>query len=201
MPKVKIPRKSISLDMTAICDMAFLLLSFFMLTTTFKEKEAVAVDIPSSISEIKLPEKDMMIISIEKSGAIFLGLDGQKTKIDLLNNIGRKSNIAFSDRDKLEFSLMSSFGTSVAALKPLLKIDSDQRSSVKQSGIPADSINNELRDWIYFARISNPNLRVGIKGDKLSDYKVLKNIIATLQKQNIDKFYMITSLEKKQRVN
>jgi len=197
MPKVKIPRKSISLDMTAMCDMAFLLLTFFMLTTKFKPQEAVAVDIPSSISETKLPDKDMMVISVEKSGAVFFGIDGQNTRIALLDNIARKYNIAFTDKDKAEFSLMSSFGESVAGLKSLLHLNLNDRNLVKQTGVPADSAHNELKDWIYYARISNPNLRIAIKGDRVSDYKVVKNIIATLQEQNINKFNLITSLEQK----
>ena len=200
MPRVRIPRKNISLDMTAMCDMAFLLLTFFMLTTKFKPQEVANVEIPSSISEMKLPEKDMLVISIEKSGAIFVGVDGQKTKYDLLNNIGRKYSIDFPNRDKKEFSLMTSFGTSVAELKSLLNTTPETRTSIKQTGVPADSANNELKDWVYFARISNPNLRIGIKGDKFADYKVLKKIIATLQQQNINKFYMITSIEKKSNI-
>ena len=197
MPKVKIPRKSISLDMTAMCDMAFLLLTFFMLTTKFKPQEAVVVDIPSSISEIKLPEKDMMIISVEKSGAVFFGIDGQNTRITLLDNIARKYNINFTGHDKAEFSLMSSFGSSVAGLKSLLSLNANDRDKLKQQGVPADSVHNELKDWIYYARMSNPNLRIAIKGDQVSDYKVVKNIIATLQEQNINKFNLITSLEQK----
>jgi biopolymer transport protein ExbD len=200
MPRVRIPRKNISLDMTAMCDMAFLLLTFFMLTTKFKPQEVANVEIPSSISEMKLPEKDMMVISIEKSGAIFIGVDGQKIKYDLLNNIGRKYSIDFPSYEKKEFSLMTSFGTSVTELKSLLHATPETRVLLKQAGVPADSVNNELKDWIYFARISNPNIRIGIKGDKLADYKILKKIIATLQQQNINKFYMITSMEKKSNI-
>jgi biopolymer transport protein ExbD len=72
MPKVKIPRKNISLDMTAMCDMAFLLLTFFMLTTKFKPDEPLVVDTPTSISEIKIPESNLMVISIGKEGQVFL---------------------------------------------------------------------------------------------------------------------------------
>ena len=77
MPKVKIARKSVSLDMTAMCDVAFLLLTFFMLTTKFKPEEAVAVDIPASVSQIQIPDKNIMMISVREDGAIFFGVDDQ----------------------------------------------------------------------------------------------------------------------------
>src|ERR1700742_2227861 len=115
MPKVKIPRKDISLDMTAMCDMAFLLLTFFMLTTKFKAQEPVTVDMPSSISEIKLPDKDMLTISIDKKGGVFFGVDDQNTRKILLEKIAQKYNISFTPSEIHEFSLLSTFGASVAS--------------------------------------------------------------------------------------
>src|SRR6185312_7813740 len=107
MPKVRIPRKNISLDMTAMCDMAFLLLTFFMLTTKFKAQEPVAVDMPSSISEIKLPEKDMLTISVDKKGGVFFGVDDQNTRKLLLEKISQKYNISFTATEQHEFALLS----------------------------------------------------------------------------------------------
>src|SRR4051794_28959445 len=113
MPKVKIPRKSISLDMTAMCDMAFLLLTFFMLATKFKPQEAVLVDIPSSVSPTKLPEVDIMTISVRDDGAVFFGMDGQHARIAMLERVAEKYKISFTEQEKKEFSLTESFGVPV----------------------------------------------------------------------------------------
>src|ERR1700751_279315 len=139
MPKIKVPRKNISLDMTAMCDMAFLLLTFFMLTTKFKPQEAIVVDMPSSVSEIKLPEKDMMVISVDKKGGVFFGIDGQNTRMELIDKISQQFNLPLSNQEKQEFSLMSSFGVPVSALKGVLALSADDRSKIAQPGIPCDS--------------------------------------------------------------
>lgn len=195
MPKVKIPRQSISLDMTAMCDMAFLLLTFFMLATKFKPQEAVAVDIPSSVSEIKLPDTDLMVISVSKTGQVFFGMDGQNTRLALLEKVSEKYKVKFTDSEKQQFALAEAIGTPVSGLKSILNLTSDQRQQVNQPGIPVDSLNNELHDWVHMARLSNPKCRIAIKGDKDVDYKTVQKVISTLQGQNINKFNMVTTLE------
>ena len=77
MPKFKPHRQGYRIDMTPLVDVAFLLLTFFMLTTTFKPEEEVTIVLPSSHSEFKLPESDVMTVNISKDGRIFLGLDSQ----------------------------------------------------------------------------------------------------------------------------
>jgi biopolymer transport protein ExbD len=77
MPKVKRKRYGVMIDMTPLVDVAFLLLTFFMLTTQFKPPEEVTIELPASHSEIKLPESNVMTLSLSKDGRIFLGLDSQ----------------------------------------------------------------------------------------------------------------------------
>lgn len=182
--------------MTAMCDVAFLLLTFFMLTTKFKPQEAVAVDIPSSVSEIKLPDNDVMIISVDKDGGVYFGIDNQNTRIAMLEKISAKYNIAFSDEEKAEFSLMPSFGAPISSMKTMLNERSDKRDAF-QKGIPVDSVANELKDWVHHARLANPKFRIAIKGDKDVDYDVVARVIETLQSQNINKFNLITTMEAK----
>ena len=181
--------------MTAMCDMAFLLLTFFMLTTKFKAQEAIVVDMPSSVSEIKLPENDIMVISVDKKGGIFFGIDGQNTRMDLIDKMSKQYNIHFSDQEKQEFSLMPSFGVPVAKLKGVLNLQADDRKNLIQPGIPCDSLNNELSSWVKLARLANPEFRFAIKGDREANYEVMDKVIATLQEQNINKFNLITTME------
>jgi biopolymer transport protein ExbD len=197
MPKVKIPRKNIGLDMTAMCDMAFLLLTFFMLTTKFKAAEAVVVDIPSSISEIRKADKNIVVISVDKNGGIFFDIDQKEVRADLLDQISEKYNVSFTESEKNVFSSMTSFGVPVSRLKSILSISQSDREELVQSGIPCDSANNELRDWIRLSRVANPDAEIAIKGDRASDYEVMDKVIATLQEENINKFNLITSLEAK----
>ncbi|MEI6595096.1 MAG: biopolymer transporter ExbD [Bacteroidota bacterium] len=196
MPKVKVPRKSTSVDMTAMTDVAFLLLTFFMLATKFKPDEPVIVDTPSSISETKLPDVDMMMISIDKENRVFFGIDGQQKRDSLLDMISAKYKVAFTESEKKEFSLISAFGVPVAQLKQFLSLPSAERSKIKQPGIPSDSLNNELGDWIWFSRLVNKNIRVAVKGDQSTSFPVVKQVMNTLQDKKMNKFNFITTLER-----
>jgi biopolymer transport protein ExbD len=198
MPKVKVARKSVSLDMTAMCDMAFLLLTFFMLTTKFKPEEPVVVDTPSSVSEIKLPDTDVALISIGKDGRVFFGLEEQGTKEKMLEEMEKKYQVTFNENEKHEFKLLPTFGTPIGGLKQILNMSTSERAKVNQPGIPCDSTNNELKDWLIFARAHNQRpLKIAIKGDKDANYEVVKRIIATLQEQNANRFNFVTNMEAK----
>jgi biopolymer transport protein ExbD len=197
MPKIKVSRKSVSLDMTAMCDMAFLLLTFFMLTAAFKPIEAVVVDTPSSYSQKIVPEANLMIISVRTDGAVFFGVDDQYTREQMLKSVADKNGVTFTPDEIREFMLMDAFGVPVSKLKSLLAVKPSERINVQQEGIPTDSLNNQLSQWIYGARIANREIRIAIKGDKLSNYEAVKNNIGTLQDQNINRFNLITAAKNK----
>lgn len=196
MSKVKVPRKSTTVDMTAMTDVAFLLLTFFMLATKFKPDEPVTVTTPSSISEIKLPETDILLLTIDKDSRVFFAMDGDQNKIDLLDKMAEKYQLKFTDAQKKEFSLLSSFGVSIKNLSQYLDLDAEERKKFPQTGIPCDSTNNELADWIVQARYTNKNLRFAVKGDGDAGYPVIKQVLATLQEKKVNRFNFITSLEK-----
>lgn len=196
MPKVKVPRKSTSVDMTAMTDVAFLLLTFFMLATKFKPDEPVVVDTPSSVSQILLPESDVILLTIDKDGRVFFGVDGQQTKEELIKRMGENYKVSFTPKQIKEFSLMSTFGVPIAQLPALLDMKSEERLKATQTGVPSDSLNNELADWIWQTRLINNNVRVAIKGDGDLAYPKVKQVIATLQEKKVNRFNLITNMEK-----
>jgi biopolymer transport protein ExbD len=200
MPQVKVKRKSVSLDMTAMCDVAFLLLTFFMLTTKFKSDEPVVVDTPSSISAIPIPDTDILMISIDKAGKIFFGVDRQRTRIGMLKAMGEKKGVQFTDQETAIFSNTTTFGVPTVQLKQFLDMEKSARNKLAQPGISADSANNELKEWIYAARRANQDayskpLKIAIKGDQDSNAPIVRRVIASLQEQEINKFNFITDLE------
>jgi biopolymer transport protein ExbD len=72
MGKPKAKRIAIKIDMTPMVDVAFLLLIFFMTTTSFKPPEEVAIILPSSHSEYKVPESGVLILTVTKDSDLFI---------------------------------------------------------------------------------------------------------------------------------
>lgn len=199
MPAVKVKRASSSVDMTAMCDVAFLLLTFFILTANFRSQDAAAIETPTSISGIKVPDSDIMTIALGRDGKVYFGTDNQQTRIATLDNVAAAKGLTFTEKEKKEFALMSNFGLPINQLKSFLNLPKEQQAKVKQPGIPTDSTGagptNELKEWIYNSRKANNNLRIALKGDNLAKFPEFKNVLATLQAQNINKFNLITGTE------
>jgi biopolymer transport protein ExbD len=195
MPKVKIPRKSTAVDMTAMCDVAFLLLTFFILTTKFKPTEAVAIDIPPSTAQIPLPEKDIMKFEIAPDGRVFFGLDDQNTRLKLLDRLSAQYQMPLSASQKDAFRTLDVWGMDIKALPDFLSKEPNVRASIKQPGLSMDTTGNnqQVEDLILFSRQENPELRIAIKGDKTTQYKDFDKLIKALQNRKVNKFNIITS--------
>ena len=195
MPKVKIPRKSTSVDMTAMCDVAFLLLTFFILTTKFRPQEAVTIDIPSSTAQIPIPEKDIMMFQIAPDGRLFFGLDDQNTRLKLLERLSTTYELTLTQDQKDAFRLIETWGMDIRSLPDFLKMDPTARGAFNQPGLNIDTTGgqHQVEDLILFSRQENNNLRIAIKGDKTTEYRHFDKLIQALQNRKVNKFNLITS--------
>ena len=154
MAKVKMQKKAAAIDMTAMCDVAFLLLTFFILTATAKQPEPLPVDTPSSTVQIKLPDSDLAMLTIG-NGKVFFGVTGKDVRIRTLELMGIKYGVAFSPEERKKFSQMEAFGVPMSQLKSLIAMNgADRNRKDLQPGIPKDSLDNQLKEWIYNARIA-----------------------------------------------
>lgn len=201
MPRVKVPRKSTAVDMTAMCDVAFLLLTFFILTATSRQPDPLDVKIPSSTVSFKVPDKDLTILSIGK-GKVFIEIIGQDVKKLALTKMGEIYGVKYTPEQMKRFGVISAFGTPMNQLGNYINMNGEQRTkSGIETGIPTDSTQNgELYRWIMSAReatrdLHQAEMRISIKGDAKEEYKTVRSIVDVLQKQQVNKFSLITSTE------
>ncbi len=196
MPKVKVARKSTLVDMTAMCDVAFLLLTFFMLTSNFTKKEPVLVSTPASISEIKIPETNILTILVDKDGKVFFGIDGQDKRQQLIKQMSDTYKVNLTPAEIRSYSLLGLVGNRMEVMKAYLDLQAEIRDRPENNGgIPADSTDNQLRDWVKTAKGINPLLRIAIKADEKTPYPVIKKVMKTLQELEENRFNLITRLD------
>ncbi|TAH38384.1 MAG: biopolymer transporter ExbD [Bacteroidetes bacterium] len=197
MPKIKVPKKSPSLDMTPMVDLAFLLVTFFMLTTKFRPTEPVTVDQPSSVSEVPLPDKGVILLTVDAKGRVFFNIEGQQLRADILDRLATRFNLTFTDQEKKQFTLLTSIGMPSNKLKEYLNAESPEQKIMNEEtkGIPIDSANNELTFWVNAARNAAPTNSIAINGDGDADIPTIKRVIEILQNNKANRFALITNLE------
>ena len=196
MGKAKIKRKSTFIDMTAMSDVTVLLLTFFMLTSTFIKKEPVQVMTPASVSDIKIPETDILQILVDSSGKIFMSLDKQPDMAAVLDKMGEEYGIEFTSEQEKKFMIASTFGVPMQSMSNFLNLSMEEQDKVlKSMGIPCDSIDNQFKSWVRNARVVNPDLRIAIKADADTPYSVIKNVMNSLQDLRENRYNLITALK------
>ena len=200
MPKVKLPRKSTAVDMTAMCDVAFLLLSFFILTTKFKSEDSVSVVTPKSVSTKPASAKNVVEIIMDKEGKVYfsVGDENSSEKQDIIDMIDQGKNLGLSAKEKAAFAKAGSYvGVPFSMLKSYLQLSADQLKSYKAPGISIDTANNELTIWMNAATraFTGGTMTLLVKGDNSAKYPTFKGVIDAFKKNEIFKFSMVTDPE------
>ncbi|OIQ22504.1 MAG: biopolymer transporter ExbD [Flavobacterium sp. MedPE-SWcel] len=210
MAKVKVSKKSTRIDMTAMCDVAFLLLSFFIMSATAKQPEPHPVDTPASTVLDKLPEYGVATITVGDK-QVFFNIPEKDVKIETLKRISQEYKVNFTEAEYEAFGNMQGFGVPLNQLKGLLAMQASERNAGGiQKGIPYDSINDQLSSWITQAREASKfvleeqirggedkvfkDLDIAIKGDADEEYTTVKRVIDILQKQKKNRFFLVTGL-------
>lgn len=184
------------IDMTAMSDVTVLLLTFFMLTASFVKKEPVQVVTPASISEIKIPETNIMSILVDPEGRIFMSLDKQTDMAATLEAMGKEYGVTFTPQEIKKFSLFQTFGVPMKNMKSFLSLSTEQQDrTLKELGITCDSVDNQFKAWVRNARAANHDLRIAIKADQQTPYVVIKKVMNSLQDLKENRYNLITSLK------
>ena len=206
MPKIKPPARSPHIDMTPMVDLFSVLLIFLLLTASFRPQEAAIISTPNSVSEKQAPDKDIMTIIVDKSGKVFYNIDNGKdttthTRVNVLTEMAKQYQVSFTKKELTDFGNLASFGMPMADMKKWLDARDAKEKEKFQTGIPTDSVAgraSELAMWIRFSRLANLNAEVAIKGDAETNYKVVKKVMDMLQANKVNKFNLVTSLEKQE---
>jgi biopolymer transport protein ExbD len=191
-------------DMTPMVDLGFLLVTFFMMTTQFAPSELTMITTPAATSEDKLPESNNAVIVVSSDNKVFFRMDGVKHVKLLGEKLNSRYNMGLTQSEIETFSHQTGFGLPFSQLKQYLSLSGEQQKNMQTqfSGIPVGTGSeiNELTDWIIFARIVNNDARLVIKGDKATNYPVIKKVMDTLQACNVNKFYLITDTKEKPEI-
>ena len=199
MPSVKIPRKSTDFDMTPFVDVAFLILSFFMLATKFKPPEPAKVTTPKSVSADKLKEQDGLMITFDSTGKVFFTMTILKSEnrdlfSEVISSVNAAKKLGLTEAEKQKFVSEPMIGVPFSQLKRHLG-----GGKIAPVGIPVDSTNNELAQWVastndVFRQHADRKLQPNylIKGDNNASYPSFKGVIDAFRLNEVFRFQLVT---------
>jgi len=212
MAKAKVKKSETFIDMTAMSDVTVLLLTFFMLTSTFITPEPIQVTTPSSVSEIKIPETNLLTILLDSEGKIFMSLDNQNDMVGTLTAVGEDYGYTFTPKQIESFKALPTFGVPIRFMADFLNLPEDKQREFlkdlenKRVGIPTSdtevtdggvviSADNEFKRWISHATRINSDLQIAIKADHLTGYPVVKEVMDNLRDMRKNRYLLITNLK------
>ena len=198
MGRFKVKKQDTFIDMTPMSDVMVLLLTFFMLTATFVKEEPIKVNTPGSVSEVKIPENNLLTIFVEKNGKVFMTMDSPASLRKLANAMNEKGSLNLNAQQVETFAQAPTFGTPLNTIAGWLETDNRNELLIKsqEAGIPCDSLNNELKTWVSTAREAcGQGMGIAIKADKSTSYAVIKKVMDTLRDIDEARYKLITSLK------
>ena len=205
MAKIKIQKKDIWIDMTPMSDVMTLLLCFFMLTSTFLTPEPVSVNAPNSVSELKIPEQDVLNILVTPAGKVYCGTENKNNMQAMLDIMLQKFNLSLTPEQVKHFREDAMVGAPLNQLSDYLSKPDKMAERIQTLGLPLDSLENsdgskgksEFQEWVTAAREANPDIRLAIKCDSKTPYGTIKKLMSELQDMSENRFQLITNLDVK----
>ena len=201
MAKIKIQKKDIWIDMTPMSDVMTLLLCFFMLTSTFLTPEPVSVTAPNSVSEVKIPEQDVLNILVTPEGRIYCGTENKNNMQAMMETMTDKFGVQLNATQVKHFREDAMVGAPMAQLANYLNLDPEKMGeAIQKLGLPLDSINggkSEFQEWVAAAREANPDIKLAIKCDSKTSYGTIKKLMSELQDMNENRFQTSSIMAKK----
>lgn len=192
----KAKKHSIFIDMTAMSDVTVLLLTFFMLTSTFLPQEPVRVTAPASVMEIKVPEYNVINILVDLQGRVFLNIDRPEVRLEALEKMCAEHGVTLDDRQKKVFLEQPFIGVPMNRLSAFLTLPArEQDEAMRQYGIPKDSVNNEFSSWVQKAREIDDEMKITLKADESTPYPLIESVMKDLIKIKANRYSLVTVLK------
>jgi len=216
MPKLKIPKSSPAIDMTPMVDLAFLLVTFFMLAASFRPSEPVTVTTPSSVSDKVIPE-NMIMVTVAEDGKVYFNLTGAEARKEALKNMMGLYKVSMTEEQVEKFSVMSTFGCTMKELPAYIDLSGDARKTFNTKGVPLDSLDNQLKNWISYSNVAALNSgqtayneakskglspeandfkpKFIVRADGKALYKKAEEVIDVFRELNLNNLSFVTSSE------
>lgn len=204
MGKLKVKKSDVWIDMTPMSDVMVLLLTFFMLTSTFVKNEPVKVNQPMSVSEVKIPENNVLNIIVDKDGKVFMSMDNQNDMMTVIQDMDSKFNLGLNAQEMKKFQTDPMWGMGLGMLKTYLDLPNEKMTEAitgDKAGIPTDSImsspekKSEFQEWVTSVVDNTDEIKIAIKADSDTPYEKIKKVMSELQDMDQNRYYLITSLK------